>query len=147
VRPRPRLLPQRRALLPEGRKRPPGPGRFATDGDAKTFWQPADTDKQPTLLLDFERSIAVQSVRIAFPSPAAYGFVIEYSADGQKWDSAVEHSAEQKPQRDLEARVPAGAVARCIRVRFIHWTDTAARQRAGGVRDEAELTPSPRGPR
>ena len=41
-----------------------------TDGDGKTYWQADPADKQPTLVVDFERDIAIESVRVAFASPA-----------------------------------------------------------------------------
>ncbi|CAN5397977.1 glycoside hydrolase family 2 TIM barrel-domain containing protein [soil metagenome] len=103
------------------------PGRLATDGDTKTFWQPADSDEHPTLLVDFERSIAVESVRISFPTPSVYGFVVECSADGQKWETAVDKSENKDKMRDFEARILAGAVARSMRVRFIDWHESSPR--------------------
>ena len=103
------------------------PGRHATDGDAKSFWQPDAADKNPMLLVDFERSITIESVRIEFPSPGSYEFVIEYSPNGETWLPAVERIGNQKAVRELEARAPSGAIARCLRVRFTHWNDTAPR--------------------
>lgn len=56
---------------------------LAADGNAQTYWQPADTDTAPTWTLDTERSLLMSEVRITFMESTHA--IVEVSADQETW--------------------------------------------------------------
>ena len=56
---------------------------MATDNDSTTYWQAHHNDLQPTLTLDLERIVKVESVELTFPFEVDCS--LELSTDQKQW--------------------------------------------------------------
>lgn len=57
-------------------------GRFANDGNATTFWQAGENDKNAWLTIDLERFVNAGSVKLTFPSDGNWRYRVDISDDG-----------------------------------------------------------------
>jgi hypothetical protein len=57
-------------------------GRLANDGNATTFWQADDNDKNVWLTIDLERFVNAGSVKLTFPTDGNWRYRVEISDDG-----------------------------------------------------------------
>jgi xylan 1,4-beta-xylosidase len=80
-------------------------GRFAVDNDLRTWWQPSDSDRSPSLTTSFMAPSTVRAIRIAWrdigldtqrgvlPGPIRYRVELEVAA-GQ-WETILDRSQSQ----------------------------------------------------
>jgi hypothetical protein len=94
------------------------PGAAAADGDAKTYWQPADNDAGPSWTVDVERTIVVSRVRLSFAKSAVYRLRMDVSDDQKDWRPLADLTNREKSSATIEATAPANATGRFVRVRF-----------------------------
>jgi beta-galactosidase len=94
------------------------PGASADDGDAKTFWQPAENDASPSWTVDTERFVTVSRVRVIFAQPGAFHFKIDISDDQKTWRPLADFTANDKASASLESTAPAGTAGRFLRMQF-----------------------------
>lgn len=94
------------------------PGAAAADGDAKTYWQPADNDANPSWTVDTERFLAISRVRLSFTRAAAYRLQIETSDDQKDWRPLADLTNNDKVSAVIEATAPSNASGRFVRLRF-----------------------------
>lgn len=94
------------------------PGAAATDGDTQTYWQPADNDANPTLIVDTERFITVSRVRLTFVKSAAYRLQIDVSDDQKQWRPLADLTSNDQPSATLDITAPANTAGRFMRLRF-----------------------------
>ena len=93
-------------------------GAAAADGDAKTYWQPADTDASPSWTVDLERTVAIARVRLSFVKAAVYRLKVEVSDDQKDWRPLADLTNNEKSSATLEATAPAAATGRFLRLGF-----------------------------
>jgi beta-galactosidase len=94
------------------------PGAAAADGDAKTYWQPADNDANPSWTVDTERSIAASRVRLSFAKAGIYRLKIDISDDQMTWRPLADLTTNDKSSVTLEAAAPPDAAGRFVRLQF-----------------------------
>jgi hypothetical protein len=91
----------------------------AADGQAATYWQPADAAggsvdaEGPWWTLDVERRLSLSAVSISFVESVAQA-IVEVSADAAQWTTIQQLSH----VRDVRFTLPTPVAARFIRVRF-----------------------------
>ena len=74
---------------------------YAADGDSITSWKPVASDARPYWLLDTERSLHPECVRIRFAEVPTSPYVVEVSADKQQWTVLEERVADGIPVREV----------------------------------------------
>jgi hypothetical protein len=94
------------------------PGAAAADGNAVTYWQPAEGDATPSWTLDLERFVTISRVRIAFAKAAAYRLAIEVSDDQKQWRPVADLTNNDKASLTMETAAPANTAGRFVRLRF-----------------------------
>lgn len=91
----------------------------AADGQAATYWQPADAAggsagaEGPWWTLDVERRLSLSAVSISFVESVAQA-IVEVSADAAQWTTIQQLNH----VRDVRFTLPTPVAARFIRVRF-----------------------------
>ena len=93
-------------------------GAAADDGDAITFWQPADNEENPVWIVDTERMIEVSSIHLTFAKSAVHRFRIDISDDQKEWRPLADLSTNEKSSATLQASAPANMTGRFVRLRF-----------------------------
>ena len=97
---------------------------YAADGDLVTCWKPVSSDTQPYWMLDTERSLYPEHVRICFGESPACPYVVEISADKQKWTVLEERAADAVPMREVLVDADQTVRMRFVRIRFLHVAET-----------------------
>ena len=64
--------------------------RLANDGNASTYWAPAENDATMSVTVDMERVVEVHRITLTFPQPGPYGFVAEVQGRNGNWQKLVE---------------------------------------------------------
>ena len=94
------------------------PARCANDGNATTRWGAAEALGDWTV--DLEGFYQLASLRLTFPEEANFRFVVEFSTDARTWNAAIDRSVTDNVRQVRNDVFPPGAVARYVRVRFVH---------------------------
>lgn len=95
-------------------------GGQATDGDKKTWWQPAPGDTNSYWILDTERGLTIYGINILFAEPAIYKYKIEVSDDMVSWRTISDKSSNNIQEQNFElTRIPNNTKGRFIRISFI----------------------------
>lgn len=98
-------------------------GRLAVDHDLRTWWQPAETDRAPSLTSRLYAPAAIRAVRIAWRDvgldsnrgvpPGPYHYRLELQTPGGEWRTAVDRSASDEDllidYREIEPTVASRA--------------------------------------
>jgi beta-galactosidase len=93
-------------------------GASANDGDAKTWWQPADNDPNPSWTLDAERFVNMSRLSITFTKADIYRLKIDVSDDQQAWRPLADLSNNDRSSATLELAAPANTSGRFVRLQF-----------------------------
>jgi hypothetical protein len=95
------------------------PGAAADDGDAKTYWQPAANDADPSLTIDLERFVNFSRVKATFGQSAVYPVKVEVSDDQKDWQLAADLTHRTDAAASLDLAVSGGVSGRFVRLHFI----------------------------
>jgi len=93
-------------------------GRFANDGDPATYWQAADSMPNAWWQIDLERIVAINQIKLTFPTEGAYRYKVETSEDGSRWKMAVDQTNTNLTAKERTDTAPSGTVGRFVRVTF-----------------------------
>jgi hypothetical protein len=89
--------------------------RFANDGDAKSFWQPASSSAS-FWQVDLEGRCSVSDVKLVFTDSKGALYSLQLSEDGVHWKTIRDRlSARPSGEEDTES-LPQGSTARFLRV-------------------------------
>jgi hypothetical protein len=94
------------------------PARLANDGNDDTFWAAPSDAASAWWEVDLERSCAVESAIITFPSAGNYRYTIETSDDRQLWHLALDESQTLDQTRTRDVSFAPGAGGRFVRITF-----------------------------
>ena len=64
----------------------------AIDGESSTFWQPETSDTGRWWTVDFGKGITLNRIVLNFPSPQAWKYVLEVSADNIVWSKVIDQN-------------------------------------------------------
>lgn len=94
-------------------------GRFANDGDARTYWQPTVNAQEAWWQIDFENRIQVESVQVLFKDMHDRSFNVEVSSNGSSWSRIATHTqGEDSGPIRLSSGTEKEPVGRWLRIQF-----------------------------
>ena len=96
------------------------PGLCA-DGKENTWWQPSIDDNAPSIWIDTEKKLLLDSITIVFPVKDIYRFVLEVSENGKEWRTVKDYLSNSNvaDRFNIDTQdIPASLV----RLRFINST-------------------------
>jgi beta-galactosidase len=94
-------------------------GRMANDGNAATYWSPADNRPNPCWQLDLEQITALSKSKINFGSKSFCPYKIEISDDGSLWTLVVDQPSPTGNEQTRTDSFPAGSHGRYVRITLI----------------------------
>jgi Beta-galactosidase/beta-glucuronidase len=88
--------------------------RFVNDGDVTSYWQPAENDLTPWVMVDAERVLLLHRLLLTFPADGAYGFVAEVQRGDGSWAYLAGEpvGANFKRTRSIETKAEKGSRVR-----------------------------------
>lgn len=93
-------------------------GGMATDTQTGTWWEPSQSDKEPTWILDSERNLNITEVKYQFNGEINYKYRIETSEDKENWITAWDFSNNQKTQSTIHLKAINPTQGRFVRFIF-----------------------------
>lgn len=109
---------------------------FAADGNPETYWQAATDDAEPHWILDTEKNLALNYLKIQFPRPAVYQYRIETSENKTDWKILFSNEKNTKPENSFQFAIPEKTNARFVRIVFLNTPATIAEVEVTGIVNE-----------
>jgi len=95
------------------------PSNLGNDGNPSTAWESAKGDAIPWWQVDLERIVAIERIRLTFPSAGMPGCRIEVSDDGRSgWRLFGDCSGKALPSSTLDLSAGKGSTGRYVRLTF-----------------------------
>jgi hypothetical protein len=90
------------------------PSRLANDGDTRTAWLAATSDRTPCITIDPERIVQYRRISLVFPRAAAYGVKAETKGLDGGWRTLAEQpmGADTRQERDIATEQITGGPVR-----------------------------------
>jgi hypothetical protein len=93
-------------------------GALANDGDETSCWEASADDHSAWWQVDLERTCAVSSMKLTFPTAQRYVFAVQLSDDGEKWRNAVDSADASFADRACTLKLPQHSRGQYVRISF-----------------------------
>ncbi|MCI1647219.1 MAG: discoidin domain-containing protein [Bacteroides sp.] len=101
---------------------------LAADGNTSTWWEATSDDQSPSWILDTEKALALEQIKLQFPREYNYRYVVEVSDDRNAWVTVLDkrnNTANELKEEILFTGQQEKPYGRFIRIRFVAGTYTA----------------------